>query len=340
MAVLEYILLNRRFGLLGLFRTMCVYALTAVACLMPMALAGHSPEPSQMWFAAGAVFVYQLAWPLLFRISRGRHEASYDHGADAAVGMLAFGVLTTLLLLGGPFAWLVGPLELLLLTTVVVQAVFYALYGTCMDAYGYRLMTQTNTNEVIEFMRYYPWWMTAGIALGLIAITGASIWLDLPAAAMPPARPAFLVSAAGLLCIVLMCARGPRSLISRSGFVSFMIDKADNARRLGSYADHRGERRRGIDVQPRGRAYDGPSTVLLVIGESANRDYMSAFRDDLTRDTTPGSTPCAATTRATGSYSPTPTPAACTPSPRSRKPSRRRTSTTAPTSAAPPTSST
>lgn len=286
-AVIEYILLNRRTGLLGLLRIMCVYGLTAVVSLLPMSLAGYAPESSQVWFAAGTAFLFQLAWPLLFRISRGRREASYDHGSDAAVGMLAFGVLCTLLLLGGPFAWLVGPLELLLLTSVVIQAVFYVLYGTCMDAYGYRLMTQTNTNEVIEFMRYYPWWVSAMIAAGLIAITGLSIWLDLPAAAMPPARPAFLVAGAGALCVALMCAGGRRSLLSRSGFVSFMIAKADKARRLGSYPEHRAERRRGIDVRPQGKPYGGPSTVMLVIGESANRDYMSAFRDGMERDTTP-----------------------------------------------------
>lgn len=286
-AIVEYILLNRRFGLLGLFRTMCVYALTAYAALRPIIVAGHAPEPSQMWFAAGACFLFQLAWPLLFRISRGRREASYDHGADAAVGMLAFGILMTLLLLGGPFAWLVGPLELLMLVTVVVQAVFFVLYGTCMDAYGYRLMTQTNTNEVIEFMRYYPWWVSAGIVVGLVGITGISIWLDLPAGEMPSARAAFRVSFWGMLCVVLMSVGGRRSLLSRSGFVSFMIDKASVARRLGSYADHRAERRRGLEVEPRGEAYGGPSTIVLVIGESANRDYMSAFRDDLPRDTTP-----------------------------------------------------
>lgn len=286
-AVIEYISLNKRFGLLGLIRTMCLYALTSCVALLPMALAGHSPEPSQMWFAAGAAFLFQLPWPVLFRITRGRRERSFRHYADAAVSMLFFGVLCTLLLLGGPFAWLVGPLELLLLTTVVIQVTFFALYGTCMDANGYRLMTQTNTNEVIEFIKYYPWWMSTGLIVIIVLITGASIWLDLPAAAMPPAGPAFLVGGAGLLCVLVMCVGGRRSLLSRSGFVSFMIEKAETSEILGRYPEHRDIRRSSINVEPAGEPYDGPSTIMLVIGESANRDYMSAFRDDMDHDTTP-----------------------------------------------------
>ena len=89
------------------------------------------------------------------------------------------------------------------------------------------------------------------------------------------------------LCTALLLVGRRRSVLARSGFASFYMAKLDNTRRLQAYPTARARRRKGIDAVAQGSPYPGPSTIVLVIGESANRDYMSSFAPHLKRDTTP-----------------------------------------------------
>lgn len=177
-AMIEYLLLNRGYGLKGALRAAAGYAVASVAAVLPMAVAGHAPERTPLIFASAVCFVFQLAYPLLYFADRKGRAEKFRHGADATVGMCAFGILTALLLLGGPAAWIVGPAELAMTAGVIVLATFYALYGSCMDAYGFRLMTQTNTNEVIEFIRYYPLWVSGLLIAALCGVLGAGVWVN------------------------------------------------------------------------------------------------------------------------------------------------------------------
>jgi len=285
--VVEYVLLSRGRSTCRLARTAALHAVAAVAAMMPMAVAGRTPAAAPLVFAAATAFIYQLTYPTLYFISNRRRTTAFSNSADAATGMCAFGLLSALLLMGRPFAWLAGPIELILMATVVVQCAYFAMYGCCMDAYGFRLMTQTNTNEVIEFIRYYPLWATLSVALALAAILCASVWINLPSAAILPVATKLEVAAAAAACVFVATWGGRHSAVARSGFVSLYISKLDNTHRLKNYAVHRAERKQGIDITPVGKSYDGPSTIILVIGESANRDYMSAFVPQLNRDTTP-----------------------------------------------------
>lgn len=291
-SVVEYILLNRGYTLRSVARTAFAYAVAAVAAVLPMAIAGHAPDTRPLIFAAISAGLFQLAYPLLYRLSHRSAGQRYGHAADTVVGLCMFGVLSALLLIGGPCAWIVGPVELAMLATVLVQATYFVMYGSGMDAYGFRLMTQTNTNEVIEFIRYYPWWATAAVSAALMGILCASVAVNLPAHPMPAASESLCVAAAAAVCVAVMCIRGRNSALARSGFVSFYLAKRDNTHRLLIYRTHRADRERGINARLLGKPYDGPSTIVLVVGESSNRDYMSAFVPSLERDTTPWLSAC------------------------------------------------
>lgn len=255
--------------------------------MLPIALAGHAPAARPLAFAIATSFLYQLSYPLLHRISPVRTPTEEQYPADAAVGMCLFGFLSGLLLIGGPFAWPVGPVEVFMLAAIVVQITYFVMYGHCIDAYGFRLMTQTNTNEVIEFIRYYPLWASIMVALALAGIFAASVWVNLPAHRMHGTEEALGGGLAALLCLSFMAAPARRSLLASSGFVSLCIAKAENTRRLRLYPSAGPEREQGIKARLLGKKYEGPSTIVLVVGESANRDYMSAFVHGLDRDTTP-----------------------------------------------------
>ena len=291
-AMIENIFLCRGTSPVRLAGAAVGYAVAAFAAVLPMIVAGHTPDRVPMVFAAAVSFVYQLAYPLLTRLGGGVRAGSPRGDADPAVGMCAFGLLSAMLLLGGPVAWPVGIIELGMTAAVIVQVAYYIMYGSAMDAYGYRLMTQTNTNEVIEFFRYYPWWLGAALCLTVAGVLCAAIWVNLPALPAHDGFEAVALMLAGILCALMLLAGGRRSLLARSGFASFHYAKLDNTRRLQAYAGRRAARRARVDARLLGAPYDGPSTIVLVVGESANRDYMSAFVPELERDTTPWLAAC------------------------------------------------
>ena len=103
--------------------------------MLPIALAGHAPAARPLAFAIATSFLYQLSYPLLHRISPVRTPTEEQYPADAAVGMCLFGFLSGLLLIGGPFAWPVGPVEVFMLAAIVVQITYFVMYGHCIDAY-------------------------------------------------------------------------------------------------------------------------------------------------------------------------------------------------------------
>lgn len=45
------------------------------------------------------------------------------------------------------------------------------------------------------------------------------------------------------------------------------------------YKENLNERVKNLEVTQNGEPFDKPSTIIMVIGESESRDYMSAFTD-------------------------------------------------------------
>lgn len=285
-AMFEFLLFCRGYSRREIARAAALYALCAVVAVLPMAVAGHTPPLAPLLLAAFTAFAGQLVYPLISRITRRAEPWRSVNIADAAMGMCVFGLLTSLLLMGGAAAWIVGPLELIVLATVVIQCTYFALYGACMDAYGYRLMTQTNTNEVIEFIRYYPLWMSGLLLVLLVAVLYGSVRVNVGAVHSHGGAHLLWQALACVACVVVACAGGCRSIAARSAFLSFVVARKRHIRTLEKYASCRPQRESGLTVVPAVRS-ESPSTILLVIGESANRDYMSAFNPSLRRDTTP-----------------------------------------------------
>lgn len=287
LAVIEYLIFSHGITLRGTIRAATVFAVTSVAALLPMAMADAVPPDHSLVLAATAAFLYQLVYPLMRNVDKRTRKLRATYAADPAAGLCIFGLLCSMLLLGGVFEWIVGPIELALTGVVITQVVYYLLYGSSMDAYGFRLMTQTNTNEVIEFVRYYPLWLSAALVCVFSCVIAAAVWANLPAAPFPPVMTMLKLLACMALCAALLLVGRRHSVLARSGFASFYMAKLDNTRRLQAYPTARARRREGIDAVAQGSPYPGPSTIVLVIGESANRDYMSSFAPHLKRDTTP-----------------------------------------------------
>ena len=238
---------------------------------------------------------WMLTFPLLYHLTHRRSSPDYENYADTAAGIYLAGLLTALVLLvqGSVVGQaLVGILAFLLLLLPVVQWVYYALYGTCIDANGMKIVQETHYNEIIEFARSYS---LSAVLLTLLAVVGVLAGC-VGAAVLCPVWCGLSLPAVSLwVDVALGCYVGavgwyllkPRhSLMARTGIVRLWLDIRDYSAGNERYLAEMERRLQSLQVEPVGQPYDRPHTMLLVIGESASRDYMSAFVER-EHDTTP-----------------------------------------------------
>ncbi|MCM1110072.1 MAG: phosphoethanolamine transferase [Clostridium sp.] len=207
---------------------------------------------------------------------------------DIAVGEYLFGWLTAQALLAGSLLpgnavipVLLSAVEVVLAMVLVYQLVYYAMFGGCFDAVGARVMRETHVNEIIEYMKTGKTFFLPVLYLLLfVAATAAVVWMNISATPMTGA----LAWWRNLLLILYFAAVsrllwGPhKGAVRRAGPVRLMLDEIEYARSNRVYLTERDRRLRDLTVRRLDRRTDSrPQTVVMVIGESASRDYMSAF---------------------------------------------------------------
>ncbi len=261
----------------------------AVAACLPM-LGGMAVMP----FVVGAAWM--VSYPLLYHLTHRRTSPDYENYADTTLGIYLCGWLTALTLLAAlwpPALIVVGVLEFVLLLPVVFMWGYYFIYGTCVDTRGLLLIQETDFNESIEFVRSFRWWVSALAILSILAALAfciaLNVWVPTP---FVPATFSLSPLIMGLCLAAYAVGIGwylfkpKRGFVQRAGLFTLIHDIREYANGNKRYLSGLQKRLEQLEVTPLGAPYDKPHTILLVIGESASRDYMSAFAD-YPHDTTP-----------------------------------------------------
>lgn len=277
-------------------RRLLFATLLAVA---PLALSGARVwgEPSML-----LTLLVGLAWmvtfPLLFHLTNRRTSPDYENYMDTAFGLYAMGWLWGLKIMlsagSGLWtvgSWLIGLVEFALLLVVLFQWVYYILYKVCIDTNGMKILQETHVNEVIEFMRSYGWLRVAAVGalvagLGCLAIGVDGAW---PYPQQPATRLQWWqwVGVAGLTLFLLVYTwKTHHGVFGRTGMAKMFSEVKEYVANNRLYTEKNAERMAVLDVTPKGLPWTGPSTIVMVIGESACRDFMSAFTP-MDEDTTP-----------------------------------------------------
>lgn len=262
-----------------------------IAAWLPM-VAGWTLMP----FVVGGAWM--LTYPLLYHLTNRKVSPDYENYADTTFGIYLIGWLTTLTLLATlwpPLLALVGVVEFVLLLIPFGLWVYYILYGTCIDANGMQILQETHVNEVIEFARSFRWWQVVGCLVAVIGLLvgciAGNIWIPTPIVAPMPfvAESRWIMPCALGIYLILIgyyLCKPSRSITSRTGFVTLYNDILEYKRGNALYMKGVVQRMEELMITPLGNPYTEPHTILMVIGESASRDYMSAF-SPIEHDTTP-----------------------------------------------------
>lgn len=271
------------------------YLLTALVAWLPVNLAGASLLSAPMLLAGATAVLWIVTYPALFYLTNRRRSPDIDNFMDEAFGLYVYGALSGLIVLcrrflpegSGLWVPIVSLLEFFLLFLPLFQIVYYRIYHVCIDVGGMKILQDSHINEVLEFGRSFPWWGTLGVVVLVLGVLTGTLLINFSPTEVPPFGwlPAVLI--AGLLVFIFLYVPKRRhGVFFRTGLMELFCNVREYARNNHRYVSEMKQRTRDLVVTPLGGKPRHPSTFLMVIGESASRDYMSAFTP-MENDTTP-----------------------------------------------------
>lgn len=266
-------------------------SVASVIAMAPWLVAGCLPSGPVAVTAAAVSAMWSVTYPLLFHLSNRKTSSEYDNQMDIVLGLYAFGLLSALHLglSGMPViaALIAGIIEGVMMALILSQWVYYLLYKEGVDFKGMTIVQATNINEVFEFARSFSVAGAAGVLLLLAAVVTLPTVINL-LAAREIVLPVWvwIVELAMAVAVAVFIFAGRKSPARRCGLVALYLVILDYRKKNSQYGAGARQRVARLSVTPAVAAGESPHTVVMVIGESANRDFMSAFTS-LDRETTP-----------------------------------------------------
>lgn len=267
------------------------FAMTSILVALSVTLANEQLSWNLLAIPSAIALLTMGTYPLLFHLTHKKAMSDYDNFMDVTFGLYTAGVLFCLniLSLSLPHLWIgITIIEVLLLVPIITQIGYYVMYGACIDTNGMKTIQETHINEIIEFYHsFHPVKALLGSA-GIIAAT-VGLFVANHMLQICGELPVWLIVAESFLTLVYLYFLffAKKSVFARTGMATLWRTVKDYKQKNYIYREKAEKRLQDLDVQPLVPFDDNrPQTFLMVIGESASRDYMSAFRPQ-PRETTP-----------------------------------------------------
>lgn len=277
-----YRLLSRGLSRSARYQQATRFGIGALMAAVPWVVAPAFPEPAAWLPVTVVALAWALAFPLTDFIARRRSSSDIDNFMDFGAAIYIFMGLSALMFITigidcMAVSLLLAILEAALLVPPAFVAVYYLMYRTAVDDRGISVILGTNVNEAIEFVRLYPWWR---VAILVIMVTGVCVGLIYASVVSQHVHLAWWQLSVEAICVAVaihLLMKKRKGAFRRTAIVRLWRETRDYRRSTLLYRHNRDSRVKSLQVIPCGGVMDKPHTILMVIGESASRDYMSAF---------------------------------------------------------------
>lgn len=269
------------------------FLITSALASLPLAISG-TPFNKVFVIPALVAILWAVVYPITCHLTYRHSTSDYDNYTDINFGVYCWGLLTSCHLLVYSFYgighWLILIVtfaELLLMLIPIGQIVYFLLYDVCIDSNGMKAIQETHINEVLEFARSFSLLKVLGWILCGIAICVAIVIFNLHSTIVVIHSQWQRILLVVLFVFFAYYMFKPKhSAFARTGFVTLWNAIVDYSARNHLYEQRKAERLQNLLVTPIVPFSEKPHTIVMVIGESASRDYMSAFTPQ-PRETTP-----------------------------------------------------
>lgn len=263
----------------------------AVLAVLPIALA-HIALTSPLFLTS---LITGIAWiityPLLYYISNHKVSSDFGFHFDTVFGLYVIGWLTGLKILVINFNLLpfillplIATVEFLIFLIPVLQWVYYYLYHSCVTEDGISMIQDTHYNEIIEFFKQFSLIFNIVIFIAAAALYAMFIILNINFNTVNLTLIQYLpILGITLFLSYYLWKTGKtekrQGVFARTGAIELWLEVKKYKKQTMLYQTNMQERLKDLNVIPAQPLFNKPSTIIMVIGESASRDYMSAFAD-------------------------------------------------------------
>lgn len=261
------------------------YLIATIISSIPAAITGTGIGQPAMVASTMTALAWIVTYPLLYHIANRKTSTEYDNQIDPAFGIYLYGWLSGLLSTIPYAVYPVALMETVLIAIPITIWGYYFLSGDCVDINDMKTLQQTDKHEVAEFLSSWKArFAVLGIVLLMISFVLASTATEFSAGEQTWWQTT--VAAGVTLFITVYLWKPKRSLFSRTGIAVLFRSVKEYTAQNKKYKSEADERIKSLDVKPLAKPFKKPSTIMFILGESATRDYMSAF-SDTKEDTTP-----------------------------------------------------
>ena len=267
----------------------------AILAVLPAALASL-PLSSPLFVIPVVIAVlWILTYPTLYFISNHKVSSDFEFHFEAVFGLYFIAWISSLGILAQQVSWLAIPAtifitlaELIMLAIPVAQLIYYGLYKACINENGMEMIQETHYNEIIEYIKSMPLMLNIAAFFGSICITLIVLFFNYQELIISHPKPIInlVVIAAVAIFLSTYLWKKKHGVFIRTAIVEFYLDVKEYLATNLQYTKNMEERISKLQVTSLNQSQN-PQTILLVIGESASRDYMKAFNKEYKYDTTP-----------------------------------------------------
>lgn len=257
----------------------------AILAVLPMYLANQSLFSPYYLSSLFIGLMWIVTYPLFYYLTY--HQTSSDFGfhLDTVFGLYIVGWLSSLKLLIAYFNILplitiplISLSEWTLSLIICFQWIYYCIYKSCVNDSSIALIRETDQNEAIEFYRSMP--IVIQILTPLICLISLVILLYINFQSLISVKTSylnivFIIAIAIFLTIYLWNTK--KGVFIRTGIIELYLDVKNYIQETSRYTENLHSRLQSLIVTRHSEQETKPSTIILVIGESESRDYMSSF---------------------------------------------------------------
>lgn len=265
----------------------------AILALLPCYLA-QIPLTSPQFITS---FIVGISWiityPLFYYITYHKNSTDFGFHLDTVFGLYIIGWFTGLKILVQYFNFMpsillavISIIEFAVLLIPVIQWVYFAVYKTSVNENALSAMLQTDYNESIEFYKSLPkiiqLFCPIFLLMCIYTIINANTYINLKSLHIN----FILIMAITVFLSIYLWRPNKKGVFLRTGIMDLLNDVRHYMIETRTYSNNLSQRLADLQVTPNKPQFEKPSTIIMVIGESESRDYMSAFTN-YDKDTTP-----------------------------------------------------
>lgn len=267
----------------------------AILAVLPAALASLPLSSPLFVIPAIIAVLWILTYPTLYFISNHKVSSDFEFHFEAVFGLYFIAWISSLGILAQQVSWLAIPAtifitlaELMMLAIPVAQLIYYGLYKACINENGMEMIQETHYNEIIEYIKSMPLMLNIAAFFCSICITLIVLFFNYQELIISQSTPIFNLAVIAVAAIFLSTYlwKKKHGVFIRTAIVEFYLDVKEYLATNLQYTKNMQERISKLQVTSLNQSQK-PQTILLVIGESASRDYMKAFNKEYKYDTTP-----------------------------------------------------